>query len=154
MLALCAAFSLGTAMYAQPSAAKRTAAEQAAKDAEKAAKKAAKSSNSARVRLDANFETDPLEETVAELHAKYRNESGKIRLDAEAEGLDDGTVVQVYVGGIKIGDITVVEGVGEISFRDAASWPAGLPMELTAGTMVRFLDAAGNILAEGPFVNK
>lgn len=153
---LCATFGLVSMSYSQASFAKRTPEEQAAKDAAKAAKDAAKNNAAAstRVRLDANFEADPAVETDAEYHAKFRNDGGKIRLDAEASGFPDGTMVQVFVGNIKIGVITVLAGEGEISFRDAATWPVGLPMDLKAGTMVRFLDMANKVLAEGPFVAK
>lgn len=145
-------------MTASPlAAAKRTAEEQAIKDAGKASAKAS------RVRLQAKFDLDETiadealaldEETGRELAIKFRSEKGRIRLDVKAENFPEGTQIEAFVDDVSVGilDVQLNEAgqfEGELSFRDAASWPAGLPMALTAGTSVTFIDADGVELASG-----
>lgn len=132
-------------------------------EAKNGGRTAVASASADRVRLQAKFaldEIDGADEAVEiegrELRVRFESRSGRARLDSEASGFEAGTVIQVYVGNIKIGDITVEAGTleGEISFRDAASWPSGLPMNLLAGTVVTFRDAANAVLATGPLQAK
>lgn len=140
----------------EPAYAKRTAEEQAAKDAAKATKK------QSRIRLEAKFNLDEVAGDEAtevangrELYVRFRSQNEKNRIDAEASNFEVGTQLEVFVGDVSLGVITVEDTgaaiEGELGFRDA-DWPQGLPTTITVGTIVRFVDAAGAVVAEGPMI--
>ncbi len=115
-------------------------------------------SSSQDVRLRAKFE-DETDEALAdadlapEFHADYRIKKGTPQLKVRVENLELGTVVDVFIGNVNIGSATIEEdGAGTEAALDfkKGEWPAGLPMEIAAGTIVRIM--SGNVLLfEAPF---
>lgn len=140
--------SLTTFGVVEPAAAKRTAQEQELRDAERATKTSARSSERVRLQMKLRLDEEEGDEATEveqgrELAVKYRVQSGKTRLDAHVEGYPEGTLMDVYIGDLKIGSVTVEAlGEGELTFNDT-NWPTGLPLSLPAGTEASFVDAQG-----------
>lgn len=116
------------------------------------------SSSSQDTRLRAKFE-DESDEALAgadmapEFHADYRIKKGTPELKVRVENLELGTEVDVYIENLLIGSAVIEEdGTGTeaaLDFRKGA-WPTGLPMELTAGMVVRIMNG-DTLLFEAPF---
>ncbi len=110
------------------------------------------------VRLRAKFEDESNQELAdadlaPEFHADYRIKKGTPQLKVRVENLELGTVVDVFVGNVKIGSATIEQdGEGTEAALDfkKGEWPAGLPMEITAGTIVRVM-SGNTLLFEAPF---
>jgi mRNA-degrading endonuclease RelE of RelBE toxin-antitoxin system len=154
-------------------------AEKATKDADKLAKKAAQEEEKAakellksqsRIELLAKMKQeeavdtdDEVEVDVSENEAslKYRVKNGSHRLTAEIEGFKDGDIFSMYIViGNKEVLVSKMELVGdetsaaqEVEFDDA-TWPTGVPLEITSGTLVKVRDSKGLIVLEGALESK
>jgi hypothetical protein len=150
-------------------------ADKAAKDAAKTAKKATqaqgkavkdaqKAAQSSSIQLLAKMkvaETSEVDVSENEASLKYRLKNGVHKLTAEIEGFNDGDIFNMYV---LIGEqeilVSKTELISdgtiarqEIEFDDA-TWPTGLPLELSAGMKVLVRSAAGALTLEGSLAAK
>ncbi|MFS4458215.1 hypothetical protein [Bdellovibrio sp. HCB2-146] len=135
-------------------------AKKAAQEAEKAAKDVQKQASKNRIELIAKMKEAEVGEEVDvaenEASLKFRSKNGAHKLTAEVEGFADGDIFRMYVvvGGAEVlvsemelileGDIPRQQ----VEFDDA-TWPTGIPLELTEGTIVRLRDSAGELVLEG-----
>lgn len=87
--------------------------------------------------------------TAAHGDAEYRKDGSRRRLSVELEDATVGTVHDVSVGGIFIGQLTIgALGEGELEFDTHIElghlpWPGSLPTELEVGTSVQVGPASG-----------
>lgn len=146
-------------------------AEKSVKDAEKTAKKVAKEAQkSQRIELlakmkqaEADDSDNEVEVDVSENEAslKYRVKSGLHKLTAEVEGFADGDVMKMYVvinnKEVLVASLELVDDGTiprqEVEFDDA-TWPAGVPLDLPSGTLVKVRDSKGAVVLEGSLVSK
>lgn len=119
---------------------------------------AVQSTSSQDTRLRAKFEDqsdDALDDAdlAPEFHADYRIKKGTPELKVRVENLELGTIVDVYIENLLIGSAEVVQDdVGTeaaLDFR-RGDWPTGLPMELSAGMVVRIM-VGDTLIFEAPF---
>ncbi len=141
--------------YAEISSAKQNRGGRSASTVESAA------ASTQEDRLRAKFE-DQSDQALAdadlapEFHADYRVKKGAPQLQVRVENLELGTVVDVYINNVKIGSATIEQdGTGTEAALDfkKGEWPAGLPMELSAGMIVRIMSGT-TLLFEAPFAVK
>lgn len=126
---------------------------------EKAQKDAAKKAD--RIELLAKMKAedsadDEVDLPEDEASLKYRSRGTKLQLTAEVEGFKDGDIFKMYVvinnADVLVATLELIGEAGEIPRQeiefDEATWPTGVPMVLTAGTVVKLRDAQGVVVLQ------
>ena len=91
--------------------------------------------------------------------AKYQSAGGKYKFVFAAEGFNEGDNIDIFVGNIKVGSMTMALDpvdaivVAELVFLgstgDTSEWAPGIPLDLTVGTMVRMVNTTSGEMMEG-----
>lgn len=127
-------------------------------------KSASRSTRSSEVLLQAKYNLDEVNgdesmevENARELRVRYLSRGDRFRLEAKAENFEVGTKFEVLVGDVSLGILTVEQDVigteGKIKISERNK-PADMVLNITEGTIVKFVDEAGVVIAEGPMVSR